>query len=40
MQYNQEIEADVGKPCLSLVPSEIIWAIAAIREHGCRKYGE
>lgn len=41
MQYNnQEIKADAGKPRLSLVPSEIIWAIAAIREYGCRKYGE
>jgi len=40
MQYNQEIKADVGKPRLSLVPSEIIWAIATIREYGCRKYGE
>ena len=40
MQYNQEIKADAGKSRLSLVPSEIIWAIAAIREYGCRKYGE
>ncbi len=41
MQYrNQEIKADAGKPRLSLVPSEIIWAIAAIRDYGCRKYGE
>ena len=40
MQYNQEIKADAGKPRLSLVPSEIIWAIAAIREYGCGKYGE
>ena len=40
MQYNQEIKADAGKLRLSLVPSEIIWAIATIREYGCRKYGE
>ncbi len=40
MQHNQEIKADAGKHRLSLVPSEIIWAIAAIREYGCRKYGE
>ena len=40
MQHNQEIKADAGKRRLSLVPSEIIWAIAAIREYGCRKYGE
>ena len=34
----QEAKADQGKPRPSLVPTEIIWAIAAIREYGNRKY--
>ena len=31
---------DGGKPRLTLVPQEIIWAIAAVREHGCKIYGD
>ena len=31
---------DAGKPRLSLVPRKIIWAIAAIREYGNKKYGD
>lgn len=30
---------DKGKPKLTLVPSKILWAIAAIREYGSKKYG-
>lgn len=36
----QEAKADAGKPRLSLVPRKIIWAIAAIREYGNKKYGD
>lgn len=38
-EYNQEAKADAGKAQLTLVPRAIIWAIARIREHGNRKYG-
>lgn len=31
---------DAGKPRPSLVPPEIIWAIAAVREYGVSKYGD
>jgi hypothetical protein len=31
---------DTGKPRLSLVPSEIIRAVAAVREYGVQKYGD
>lgn len=34
-----EAKADAGKLRLTLVPSEIIRAIAAVREYGNRKYG-
>lgn len=37
---DQEAKADAGKPRLTLVPPKIIWAIAAVREYGCRKYGD
>lgn len=37
---NQEAKADYGKPRLTLVPRKIIWAIAAIREYGNKKYGD
>ena len=33
-------KAAAGKPRLSLVPRKIIWAIAAIREYGNKKYGD
>ena len=36
----QEAKADAGKPRLTLVPPEIIWAIAEVREYGCKKYGD
>lgn len=35
---NQEAKADNGKPKLTLVPRQIIWDIAEIREYGNRKY--
>lgn len=37
---DQAAKADAGKPRLTLVPPEIIWAIAEVREYGCRKYGD
>lgn len=37
---NQEAKADAGKPRLTLVPRKIIWAIAAVREFGVKKYIE
>lgn len=36
----QQAKADAGKPHLTLVPPEIIWAIAEIREYGTKKYGD
>ena len=38
--YNQTIKADAGKLRLTLVPSEIIRAIASVREYGVNKYGD
>lgn len=35
---NQEAKQDAGKPRLSLVPSQIIWDIAEIRQFGNAKY--
>lgn len=35
---NQSIKTDAGKPKLSLVPTGIIYAIAAVREYGVEKY--
>ena len=37
---DQEAKADAGKPRLTLVPQEILWAIAKVREYGCEKYGD
>lgn len=36
--HNQTAKQDVGKPRLSLVPSQIIWDIAQVREYGNAKY--
>ena len=33
-----EVKADAGKPKLTLVPRQIIWDIAEIREYGNNKY--
>ena len=38
--YGQEVKADAGKLRLSLVPTEIIKAIARIRMYGTEKYGD
>jgi len=38
-QADQQAKADAGKPRLSLVPSELIRAVATVREYGNRKYG-
>lgn len=35
---NQDAKQDAGKPRLSLVPSQIIWDIAQVREYGNMKY--
>lgn len=35
---NQKVKADAGKPKLTLVPRQIIFDIAAIREYGNEKY--
>lgn len=37
---NQAAKADVGKPQLTLVPRQIIFEIARVREYGNRKYGD
>ncbi len=38
MNNNQEIKSDAGKERLSLVPVDIIRAIARVREYGLEKY--
>ena len=35
---SQEAKADAGKPDLTLVPRQIIWDIAEVREYGNKKY--
>lgn len=35
---SQEAKADAGKVRPTLVPPSLVWAVAAIREFGCRKY--
>ena len=40
MENNQSVKADAGKPKLSLVPSQIIYEIAKVREYGNNKYPE
>jgi hypothetical protein len=37
---NQNIKADAGKPMLTLVPRQIIFDIARVREYGLQKYGK
>ena len=36
----QEAKADAGKPRLTLVPRQIIFGIAKVREYGVEKYHE
>lgn len=38
IEPNQEAKSDAGKPRLSLVPMQIVWDIAEIREYGIKKY--
>lgn len=40
MQNDQSIKADAGKLRLTLVPTELVRAVAVIREYGVNKYGE
>lgn len=40
MEVSQKAKADAGKPKLSLVPRQIIYDIARIREYGNAKYHE
>lgn len=35
---DQKAKADAGKPRLTLVPTQIIFDIAEVREYGCLKY--
>lgn len=37
--FKQEAKADNGKPKITLVPRQIIWDIAEVREYGNKKYG-
>lgn len=37
---DQQAKRDAGKARLSLVPSEIVRCVAAVREYGNRKYGD
>ena len=37
---NQTAKADEGKPRLTLVPLQILYDIARVREYGCHKYPE
>ena len=37
---DQTAKADAGKPKLTLVPPQIIWDIAEVREYGNKKYGD
>lgn len=36
--FDQTAKADAGKPRLTLVPMQIVWDIAEVREFGCIKY--
>lgn len=40
VEKDQSAKADAGKPKLTLVPQQIIWDIARIREYGNKKYGD
>lgn len=36
---SEEAKADQGKVRPTLVPTSLVWAVAKIREYGCKKYG-
>lgn len=38
-ETDQTIKADAGKPKLTLVPQQIIFDVARVREYGLQKYG-
>ena len=40
MSNDQSIKADAGKPQLTLVPQQILYDIAEVREYGVNKYGK
>ena len=40
MQNDQAIKRDAGKIRPTMVPPEVIWVIAVIREYGTQKYGD
>ena len=40
MQNKQQAKADAGKPKLTLVPRQILFDIARVREYGTKKYGD
>ena len=35
---SEEAKADQGKVRPTLVPTSLVWAVAKIREYGCKKY--
>lgn len=37
---DQTAKADEGKPRLTLVPRQIVWDIAKVREYGTKKYAD
>ena len=37
---NQKVKADKGKPRITLVPRQIVFDIARVREYGVQKYAE
>ena len=39
-QNDQTAKADAGKPRLTLIPLQILYDIAKVREYGCNKYPE
>jgi len=38
LDYEQQYKADAGKPKLTLIPHEILYDIATVREYGNNKY--
>ena len=38
MENNQSAKADNGKVRPTLVPTSLMYAVAKVREHGCKKY--
>ena len=38
MENNQSAKADGGKVRPTLVPPALMWAVATVREYGCKKY--